>query len=162
VRTAISIKPHHFVDILAALGAGKTSYDYHPYGHALHTVAVTILGNPDIRLRVELGPDDICAPCVHNVDGKCDDVIDTSYRPTAPKSKADWNLRIDIRWCQRLEINQGDTLSARELCQRILIALEDAPLIYEEMPAEMTAERISKLSCGIETYLGRQSGEIDE
>ena len=95
----ISIKPHHFVDIITAFGGGRTEFEPHPYAHALHSVAERILSDPGVRLRIELGADDICLPCRHNADGLCDDTIDTSFRPEAPRSKLEWNLLIDRRWC---------------------------------------------------------------
>lgn len=76
----IAIKPHHFVDIVASFGGGRTKFEPHPYGHAVHAVAQEILGNRDVRLQIELGADDICAPCRHNVNGLCDDTIDVSFR----------------------------------------------------------------------------------
>ena len=79
----IHIKPHHFVDILTTHGAGQTRFAPHPYGHAQHTVAAQLYAEHDVLLEIELGADDICLPCVHNIDGLCDDTIDTSFRPTA-------------------------------------------------------------------------------
>ena len=60
---SISIKPHHFVDIVTSIGGGQTEFAPHAYGHALHTVAEAILRDPDIAVRMELGADDICARC---------------------------------------------------------------------------------------------------
>ncbi len=94
MNATIAIKPHHFVDILTDIGGGTTSWEPHPYGHAVHTVAGALLANRDATVRIELGADDICAPCVHNVDGVCVDTIDTSYRPDAPESKREWNFLI--------------------------------------------------------------------
>ena len=82
-----AIKPHHFVDILAALGEGVVDFQPHPYGHALHSVVLNILAFRDSLLRIELGADDICRPCRHLVAGKCKDTIDISFRPQAPGSK---------------------------------------------------------------------------
>ena len=151
----VSIKPHHFVDIITSLGDGVAHHEAHPYGHALHTVAHTILTNPDVMLEIELGADAICGPCRHNVEGRCDDVIDTSFRPEAPKSKGEWNLRIDRRWCERLALMQGDQLTARALCQRIRDRAGDITAIYREIPAERTAERQSKLQMGVAAFLER-------
>jgi hypothetical protein len=150
----IRIKPHHFIDILTYYGAGTTSFDPHPYGHAQHTVATRILGDPDVLLEMELGADDICTPCVHNTGGLCDDVIDTSYRPQAPSSKREWNLLIDRRWCARLGLKQGKRLSARTFAAHIRDHAGDITDIYQEIPAERTAERMSKLSKGIVKLLG--------
>ena len=151
----IPIKPHHFVDIVTSVGAGQTAFAPHPHGHALHSVAEAILRDPDIAVRMELGADAICAPCRHNVDGRCDDTIDTSFRPDAPKSKQEWNLLIDQRWCERLGIAQGDTFSAREFCQRIHDRSGDITDIYREIPAEMTRELAAKLEAGLRHFLGQ-------
>jgi hypothetical protein len=77
----ISIKPHHFVDIITAFGDGFGAPAPHPYGHAVHSVTKEILADRDVVLRMEFGADAICHPCCHNLDGKCDDMIDTSFRP---------------------------------------------------------------------------------
>lgn len=137
----LAIKPHHFVDLITALGQGQLPAEPHPYGHALHLVAQELVADRDVMLRIELGADDICAPCRHNIGGRCDDVIDTSFRPTAPSSKREWNLLLDERWCERLGIQQGDVLTARQLCQRLRERAGDITPIYREIPAARTAER---------------------
>jgi hypothetical protein len=154
MNDVIRIKPHHFVDIVTAYGSGKTTFEPHPYGHAQHIVAARILGEPDISLEVELGADDICEPCMHNIDGLCDDAIDTSYRPRAPSSKREWNLIIDRRWCARLGLKQGNTLSTREWAERVRDLAGDIADIYREIPAERTAERMSNLRRGVQKLLG--------
>jgi hypothetical protein len=149
----ITIKPHHFVDIITAIGDGRTEFQPHPYGHALHIVAEQILGNRDVCLRIELGADDICLPCRHNVDGLCDDTIDTSFRPKAPKSKRQYNLLIDRRWSERLGVQQDDQLTARELCLSIRDCAGDIRDVYRELPADRTAERQAKLQEGVARFL---------
>jgi len=152
----IRIKPHHFVDIIAAYGAGAETFRPHPYGHALHSVAERILSRHDALLELVLGPDDVCAPCVHNIDGQCDDVIDTSYRPAAPSSKRQWNLLIDRRWLRRLGPRPGQRISAREFCQLLAGSADDVGDIYPEMPAERNAERTTKLQAGARKFLGQE------
>jgi hypothetical protein len=149
----IAIKPHHFVDILTALGEGRTEFEPHPYGHAVHTVAQAILANRDVLLRMELGADDICLPCRHSVGGRCDDTVDTSFRPQAPRSKREYNLLIDRRWCEQLRLRQDDQLTARELCERIRDGAGDMEDIYRETPPERTAARQAKLRQGIAKFL---------
>jgi hypothetical protein len=153
MKTAIRIKPHHFIDIVTAFGGGQASFEPHPHGHALHAVAALILRDPDILLEMELGADDICAPCKHNIAGLCDDTIDTSYRPTAPSSKREWNLLIDQRWCERLKIGQAGRLTAREFCERLQNLAGDITGIYREIPAHLTADRARKLRAGIAKLL---------
>ena len=153
MEDVICIKPHHFVDIITSFSDENITFEPHPYGHAVHSVSEHILRDPDVLLQMELGADDICAPCKHNIDGLCDDTIDTSFRPTATSCKREWNLMIDNRWCERLKIKQGDRLTAREFCQ-LLQNTGDITDIYREIPAERTAERARELKAGIERFLG--------
>jgi len=153
----IRIKPHHFIDIVAAIGRGQTVFEAHPYGHAVHTVAHRVLDDRDVVLETDLGADDICRPCRHNVDGRCDDTIDTSFRPGAPSSKREYNLLIDQRWCARLGLSAGDRLSAREFCTRLRDCLRacdhDVTDVYRETPPDRTAQRVADLRAGIAAFL---------
>ncbi len=157
MQNILSIKPHHFVDIITAFGDGKTVFEPHPYGHAVHTAAKRILECKEITLQIELGADAICLPCKHNINGKCVDTIDTSYRPEAPSSKREWNLLIDRRWCQKLDLHEGAQMTAREFCQRIQQKAGDITDIYREIPADRTAERARKLNAGLMLYLEGES-----
>jgi len=153
MQDIIRIKPHHFVDIITYYGAGTLRLEPHPYGHAVHTIAKRVLDQRDVTLQMELGADDICAPCIHNLDGICDDVIDTSFRPDAPALKREYNLLIDRRWCERLKLAQGDRLTARAFCERLRDLDGDLSDIYLEMPAESTAERARNLRAGAIRFL---------
>ena len=156
MKDVIRIKPHHFVDIITSFSAENLTFKPSPYGHAVHIVSERVLQNRDILLEMELGADDICEPCKHNIDGLCDDTIDTSFRPKAPSSKRKWNLIIDKRWCERLKLQQGDRLTAWEFCERLRDNTDDITDIYREIPAERTAERASKLKTGIKRFLERK------
>lgn len=160
MEDVIRIKPHHFVDIITAFGAGGR-FEPHPYGHAVHTVAKRILSNRSVLLEMELGADDICLPCIHNINGLCDDTIDTSYRPEAPSSKKQWNLLIDRRWCERLKIKQGDRLTPREFCERLRDLVGGITDIYREIPVDMTTQRAGKLKEGVRKFLVLCQGEND-
>lgn len=150
----IRVKPHHFIDIVTAIGKGQRRFEPHPYGHAVHTVAHKVMADLDAVLQLELGIDDICEPCVHHVNDECDDEIDTSFRPEAPSSKMAWNLLIDKRWCERLGLKQADRVSVAEFC-RILRAQmgSDISAIYREIPREMTVERQQVLERGLAYFL---------
>lgn len=150
----VRIKPHHFVDILREWGAGKTAFTPHHYGHALHGVAASLLADREAILEMELGADDICAPCIHNQGGLCDDLIDTTFRPLAPKKKIEWNLLIDGRWCERLGVRPGERIPAREFCRRVRLHAGEMAEIYREISAEATAERARKVCLGITLFLG--------
>jgi hypothetical protein len=154
VKGTILIKPHHFIDIVRALGTGQVDWKPHPYGHNLHGVAERVVADRDAILQIELGADDVCQPCLHNVHGQCDDVIDTSFRPQAPRSKQQWNLLIDRRWCQVLRLKQGDHIAARQFCERVRNHFTQLPDIYLELPAAHLAKRARELERGLEMYLG--------
>ena len=117
-------------------------------------MAERVLGERDVALEMELGADDICQPCVHNADGLCDDTIDTSFRPAAPTSKREYNLLIDQRWCERLGLAQGDTLTARQFCERLRGRMDDLTAIYRENPPERVAQRAEHLRAGVDQFLG--------
>lgn len=151
----ILIKPHHLVDIIRDLGGERIAVEPHPYGHNLHGVAKKLLADRDAVLQMELGADEICRPCIHNVDGACDDVIDTSFRPEAPQSKQEWNLMIDRRWCQALGVAEGDRITARQFCERLRQQIDRMKEIYREVPPEHVAARAQQLSRGLDRYLVR-------
>ena len=155
----ILIKPHHLVDIIRALGGERIALEPHPYGHNLHGVAEKLLVNRDAVLQIELGADEICQPCIHNVNGDCSDIIDTSFRPQAPRSKQEWNLMIDRRWCKALSIADGDRITARQFCERLRQQIDRMTDIYREVPPERVAARADQLRRGLDRYLIRSSSE---
>ena len=163
MRDIIHIKPHHFIDIITTLGKGISLFKPTPHGHNVHKAAHAILANPELMLQMELGTDDICAPCIHNIEGQCDDRIDTSWRPEAPSLKRDWNLLIDRRWCERLGLNQGDMLTARGFCTLLDTNITNLRAIYREIPAdnENLTLREPRLRRGIDDFLKLKSGHIN-
>ena len=153
-KNVIRIKPHHFVDIITSLGAGTVILEPNPYGHAVHIVSERILRDQGTLLEiVELGADDICEPCKHNSGGICDDTTNPVGRPDVPRSKQQWNRIVDQRWCERLNVKQGDRLTARELCERLRDFAGDIADIYRETPGCLTNGRARSLMEGIEQYL---------
>jgi len=149
----IPIKPHHFVDIIADYGAEEIAVQPHPYGHAVHTVTARLLEEPDVVLEIEPGADAICAPCIHNLEGICDDTLDSSLGPEIPHLKRDLNQLLDERWCERLGLKRGDTLTAREMCQRIASRGYDIAGIYREMRPDIGEEKAHNLKLGVKKYL---------
>ena len=112
----IRTKPHHFVDIITEYGAGREQWQPSAYGHAVHTVAHRVVRDHSVTLEMTSGADDICAPCVHNVDGLCDDTIDTSFRPEAPSSKREWNLIIEPTMGRTNSSNPGKPPTIHPAC----------------------------------------------
>jgi hypothetical protein len=113
---SLPLRPHHLLDILCDYGHG-ISYQPHPYGHALHTVAAQVLSNLDLQISFVIAADAICQPCRHlHPDGRCDDVL--SQLPDSP-SKQVYNDALDRRLWAYLNLDKGQATTMREFCQRV-------------------------------------------
>jgi hypothetical protein len=145
----LRIKPHHFLDILRDYGAGRV-WEPHPYGHALHTVARSLLDNRGQPLTLVLDADDICHPCQKNDNGTC---ADWTESPGYRIRKEDWNRRIDQRILKLFELAEGTVISAVDLARLALRHLSDISTVWREAPKERTQERVRNLSCGLSAYL---------
>ena len=161
MQKVILIRPLHFIDILRDFGAGVTDFEPDPSGNGLHIVAEKLLNNRDILLAITLDPDDVCKPCKHNINGICDEDLDRTHRPSAPCLMRDWDLLINQRWCERLEIRQGDRFTARELCERLRDRAGDIKNIYREIVDSSSvpdwlspSKRTFNLKKGIKRFLG--------
>ena len=148
----IRIKPHHFIDIIVDLGAGKTQYQPASCGHALHEVAPRLLESKDVELEIEQGIDDICLPCSHNVRGECDDLLAAAAHGGMER-KHDYNLQLDQRWCGRLGLEQGQRINSRDFVKLLGDNCADLADIYRELPAERVKEKRRNIEAGAKEYL---------
>jgi len=153
MQETIRIMPHHFVDIVRAHFPAKRVPPPGELGHDVHRVVARLLDNRDAVLEIALGSDDICTPCAYFVGGRCDNVIDTSFRKGAPPLMSNYNLLIDQRWCRRLGLSEGDQLTARQFCQRLQDHVGAIASIYPETPATTRAQWAESLQEGIAAYL---------
>jgi len=160
MKRIIHLRPLHFVDIICDYGAGTETFEPHPFGHALHRVAERILRDKDTLLEITLEADDVCRPCLHNISGVCDNVIDRSFRPTAPPLMRDWDRLINRRWCERLGMAEGDRLTAREFCQRLRRRAGDITAIFPEIVDDRIAVKAENLRAGIGKYLEPKAGGV--
>ena len=157
----IKIKPHHFIDIITSFSAEKVVLKPHYYKHCVHSVSKAILENKNLTLEIELGADDICKPCIHNMEGICDDTLDISNRPKVPPLKRDWNLILDKRWCKRLKIGQGDKIQVIEFCELLKDGSNDLLEIYKENNKKNTVAREINLKKGLQKYLASNVAYIE-
>jgi hypothetical protein len=149
----IAMKPHHFVDIIADYGLGRAASEPNDYHNDLPGVTAAVLGDPAVMLRIDWGADDICKPCVHNINGLCDDSLDPWHGPQVPKLKRQWNLLLDRRWSERLGLAEGDQLTARALGERIQSRQGDLRGIYRELPPSYAEEKAGAIDLGLARYL---------
>jgi len=113
---SIFLRPHHLLDILCDYGHGIT-YQPHPYGHALHTVAAEVLSNPNLEITFVVAADAICQPCRHLLPNQqCDDIL--GQLPDSPSKQA-YNDALDRRLWPYLELDNGHQMNLRAFCQRV-------------------------------------------
>ncbi|HQK95598.1 MAG TPA: DUF1284 domain-containing protein [Armatimonadota bacterium] len=137
-------RPHHLIDIITQYGAGQP-FAPCDYGHAVHTVAARVIGDPQTLIEFVVGADDICDPCKHLVDGRCDDGV-PALGPTA--SKQEYNDALDERLMQFLGITEGQTMTFREYIS-VLRDHWDGLVEQCAHPGESPAERAVMLERGL-------------
>lgn len=152
MNNKIKIKPHHFIDIITSFSADSVILEPHDYQHNVHSISKTFLENRNTTLEIDLGADDICKPCIHNINGICDDMLDISNRPKVPPLKRDWNLILDKRWCKRLKIDHGVIISVLEFCELLVEGSNNLLEIYKENKRAHTIEREINLKNGLKKY----------
>lgn len=143
-------RPHHLIDIICQYGAGRP-FEPHPYGHAVHLVAAKVIADPDVPVEFVVAADDICAPCVHNVGGRCDDII-TIVDPPLPKQ-----VSVDRadRWLLAfLGIAEGQVMPFREYLAILRANLQCFRAIYTHPDCLALGEdpqrRLQRLAAGLE------------
>lgn len=137
-------RPHHLLDIITSYGAG---HEFKPssYGHAVHTCAEIVLSNLDTDLEFFVGADFICEPCIHNIEGRCDDVI-SSLDP--PVSKQDYNDDLDRRLLVHFGLQEGDRMTFGEYLKVIREHFEGLPELCAH-PKQPVADRAANLDAGL-------------
>ncbi len=138
-------RPHHLLDIISQHGAG-TPFRPAACGHAVHLVARKLIGNPETMVEFVVDADDICAPCVHLVDGRCDDVL---RQLDPPISKQEYNDDLDRRLLEFLGMREGQVMSFRKFLGVIREHLAGIEAICAH-PGEDPAQRLAKLTRGLE------------
>lgn len=145
----LRIKPHHLLDIIRDLGAGK-KHEPHPYGHGVHRLARIIRDNPHTVFVLTADADSICEPCCNMIDRRC---VDTTTSPGRKVSRESWNRLIDGRIFEKLGLEEGAAISALDFCRLASEMLGDLYTLYVEADPEKTAVREKNLTRGFEEYL---------
>ncbi len=57
-------------------GVARTVPGPDPCNHGVRTAGAGVLGDPGAVLSTEIGADDICRSCIHNVSRVCEDSLD--------------------------------------------------------------------------------------
>ena len=154
MHTAMKLRPHHILDILRNYGHGRT-FEPHPYGHALHTVARAILSDLAIDIELIIGADAICQPCQRlQPDGICDDILPQLVHPL---SKQLYNDTLDQRLFAYLGLSPGITLTLRDVLEAVNAKVPGLEAICVH-PQESAQFRLNGLIYGLQK-LGIRSSE---
>ena len=140
----MKVRPHHLLDIISSHGAG---HEFKPaaYGHAVHTCAEIVLNDLDTELEFVVGADFICDPCIHNVEGRCDDMV-SSLDP--PVSKQDYNDDLDRRLLVHFGLQEGERMTFGEYLKVIRGHFEALPELCSH-PREAPERRAANLEAGL-------------
>jgi len=142
----VEMRPHHFVDILRGIGAGR-EFKPHPYGHAVHSVAKTLMARPHAFLKLVNRCDAICAPCIHNKAGVCGD-----YLQDRNMTKHDFNTALDTRLFDRPELSENMELTAADFCCLLREEFGDPSQIWTHISASEAQQRLQMMLRGIEKF----------
>ena len=141
----MELRPHHLLDIINDYGK-DAEFKPHPYGHAVHTVAKSVLADLDIKVKFIVGADEICKPCKYlGKDGICTDVV-SQLDP--PPSKQEYNDNLDNLLFSYLGFEPDTTMSVKKYLE---IVNEKVPGIEEicTHPKEDMTERLEGLTQGL-------------
>lgn len=141
----LTLRPHHLLDIIAQYGASHP-FTPSPMGHAVHSVAESVIANPEQAAVFVAGADDICAPCRNLVDGRCIDVL-SQLDPTI--SKQYYNDDLDHRLLALLGMAHGDSLVVSGFLRTVAARLDDAIAICAH-PGEDGEAKLRHVRLGIE------------
>jgi hypothetical protein len=71
----LHLRPHHLIDIIRNIGQGRPVIP-HAYGHAQHTITWAMMEGEINEIRLTIGSDDLCQPCIHlSPEGLCKDIL---------------------------------------------------------------------------------------
>lgn len=146
---AITIKPHHFTDILKLYGGGiEVFVPDERMGHDFYRVANRILAEPALALRLTVEGDDICQPC-RWYQGRCRDTI--SHIPGI-ESKDAYNCLLDSRILELFGLEEK-IYPALGLCQALYQGHEKIFAVWKEESASVTQKRHDLFVRGAEKYI---------
>jgi hypothetical protein len=107
----MQLRPHHVLDIVSSYGHDE-KFKPHEYGHAVHTVALSITADIDQQVEFVVGADEICKPCKHlRPDGQCDDIV---HQLNPSQSKQEYNDNLDNKLFEYLGFLVNSVMTMRE------------------------------------------------
>jgi len=104
----LKLRPHHVLDIIRNYGHFE-KFTAHPYGHAQHLVSQKLISNLNTPIKLIIGSDDICTPCIHLLpNGLCGDVL---HQLEEPVSKQEYNDSLDRKLFPYLGLKENSVIT---------------------------------------------------
>jgi hypothetical protein len=148
-NVAMTIRIHHFFDIIRDLKTGEKIEADTNYDHSFHSVANTLRDSPDIRMKIVVGPDSVCDKCIHNINGNCDDSLTSKIGFTM---KNDYNNYLDKRILGKYNISEGDIVTPVKICKSAYKYIDNIYEIYVLDPKEKIDDRKKEFIEGLRFY----------
>lgn len=156
-KSEMTIRIHHFFDIIRDLRTGETlSADTH-YKHSYHSVANILRDSPGTKMKITAGIDSVCDGCIHNKYGKCDDPLN---RKTGFTMKHDYNNYLDKRILSTLNWSEGDIVTPRKICKSADKYIDNIYRIYEIDNPEDIGSRKMRFIEGLKFYCSHNNFKL--
>lgn len=149
LTSRITIKPHHFIDIIKLYGSGITCFVLdETMGHDFYRIANRILQNPDCPIALTIAGDDICKPCKKYL-GNCQDSLNHISGFT---SKDVYNRTLDERILKLYQLSKNGH-TARSLCHTLYQHHELIFQVWKEEATQITEKRHHLFVTGARKFL---------
>lgn len=146
----ITIKPHHFMDIIKLYGKGIELFvPDEKMGHDFYKVANQIIQDKNTALQLTIYGDDICTPCKSYKD-HCIDLLTSIHGFT---TKNEYNKALDERMIALFHLDKNKTYTAKELCSIYLNNHELIFQVWKEEDSSITIKRHDWFVKGANKYL---------
>jgi len=148
-KEKMTIRIHHFFDIIRDLRTAEKMMADTNYGHSFHSVANILRDSPDTKMKIVVGLDSVCDSCIHNIDGICDDPLTIKQGFTM---KHDYNNWLDKRILEKLNLSEGKIVTPKRICKSASIYIDNIYQIYEKDTKEYIDVRKKEFIIGLKFY----------
>lgn len=147
----ITIKPHHFLDIIKLYGSGINIFvPDEKMNHDFYKIANMIIQDQHTIVHLTTGSDDICRPCKQCENGQCKDTLDTISNF---KSKELYNHLLDTRLIETMNLDCSIKYEAWDLCSIMMKYHNKINFIWNEESSAITEKRHQLFVKGAKKYL---------
>lgn len=149
--TTITIKPHHFIDIIKLYGSGIEKFipDL-KMGHDFYKIANIIIENPDVLLTLTIQVDDICTPCHVCKNHVCVDKLSHIEGYTL---KDTYNKVLDTRILELYQLDKNKLYTASDLCTIFYNHHDYIYKVWLEEDDQITLKRHDLFVAGAKKFL---------